>query len=71
MGGKDDILCMWTQRLRKELFINQLAQNTKMEIVDTGPLIRGAYTKFNQENLTFGEWMKKMRLNMEQTSQMS
>lgn len=43
----------------KNYLSNQLAQNTKMEIVDTGPLIRGAYTKFNQENLTFGEWMKK------------
>lgn len=43
----------------KNYLANQLVQNDSMTIIDTGPLIRKAYTRFNNENLTFGEWMKK------------
>ncbi len=43
----------------KNYLANQLVKNTSMTIIDTGPLIRRAYAKFDKENLAFGEWMKK------------
>ena len=42
----------------KNFFANQIANSIPIQIVDTGPIIRNVYKKYNKKNQTFKEWLE-------------
>ena len=42
----------------KNFLANQIASKVPIQIVDTGPLIRNAYRRYNSQNKTFREWLE-------------
>lgn len=43
----------------KNYLANQITEKLNINTIDTGPIIRKAYKKFNTENIGLGEWIKK------------
>lgn len=42
----------------KNFLVNQIIKEVPIEIIDTGPIIREVYSKYNKDNYTFKEWME-------------
>ena len=42
----------------KNYLADQLTKNTSIQIIDTGPIIRKVYAKYNPMNQTFKEWIE-------------
>lgn len=42
----------------KNYLANQIAESIPIQIVDTGPIIRSVYKKYNKKNQTFNEWLE-------------
>ena len=41
----------------KNFLANQISKSIPIEIIDTGPIIREAYAKYNSDNISFKDWM--------------
>lgn len=53
----------------KNFLASQITECVPIEIIDTGPIIREAYKKYNTNNGSFKEWMKENEKNMEKIFQ--